>query len=45
MLLRTDKKVYEIALEVGYGELDWFYKRFKSYAGISAGEYRAQYGI
>ncbi len=44
LLVRTDKKVYEIATDVGYGELDWFYKRFKSYAGISAGEYRSQYG-
>ncbi|QHW33315.1 response regulator [Paenibacillus rhizovicinus] len=43
LLLRTDKKVYEIALAVGYGELDWFYKRFKSYAGISAGEFRGKY--
>jgi two-component system response regulator YesN len=43
LLVRTDKKVYEIALAVGYGELDWFYKRFKTYVGISAGEYRSQY--
>lgn len=43
MLLRTDMKVYEIALAVGYGELDWFYKRFKSYVGISAGEFRGQF--
>jgi len=41
LLLHTDKKVYEIAQEVGYGELDWFYKRFKAFAGISAGEFRA----
>ncbi|MDF2834999.1 MAG: response regulator [Paenibacillus sp.] len=41
LLLRTDKKVYEIAGEVGYKQLDWFYKRFKAYTGISAGEYRA----
>ncbi|MBM7563435.1 response regulator [Paenibacillus sacheonensis] len=43
-LLRfTDKKVYEIAQEVGFGELDWFYKRFKLYTGLSAGEYRSAY--
>ncbi|SFT16352.1 response regulator [Paenibacillus sp. BC26] len=40
LLRQSDKKVYEIAEAVGYGELDWFYKRFKSYAGMSAGEYR-----
>ncbi|OCT12365.1 hypothetical protein A8709_31550 [Paenibacillus pectinilyticus] len=41
LLLFTDKKVYEIAQEVGFGELDWFYKRFKTYTGVSAGEFRA----
>jgi two-component system response regulator YesN len=41
LLLFTDKKVYEIAQEVGFGELDWFYKRFKNYTGVSAGEFRA----
>ncbi|WP_219836902.1 response regulator transcription factor [Paenibacillus sp. R14(2021)] len=40
LLLQTDKKVYEIAHEVGFGELDWFYKRFKTYAGVSAGDFR-----
>lgn len=41
LLLHSDKKVYEIAYEVGYKQLDWFYKKFKAYTGISAGEYRA----
>ncbi|MDR6549297.1 response regulator [Paenibacillus qinlingensis] len=41
LLRLTDKKVYEIAQEVGFGELDWFYKRFKNYTGVSAGEFRA----
>ncbi|HZG58665.1 response regulator transcription factor [Paenibacillus sp.] len=40
LLLQTDMKVYEIAQKVGYRELDWFYKRFKTYTGYSAGEYR-----
>lgn len=44
LLLGSNKKVYEIAQEVGYGELDWFYKRFKAYVGISAGEYRGKSG-
>ncbi|MFD0714323.1 response regulator [Paenibacillus sp. GCM10027626] len=41
LLRSTDKKVYEIALEVGYRELDWFYKKFKEYSGVSPSEYRA----
>lgn len=41
LLLHSDKKVYEIAYDVGYKQLDWFYKKFKAYTGISAGEYRA----
>jgi len=44
LLLHTDKKVYEVAQEVGYAELDWFYKRFKAYTGVSAGEFRSQSG-
>lgn len=44
MLRETDLKVYEIASSVGYTELDWFYKRFKAFTGVSAGEYRAGAG-
>ncbi|MBU5348297.1 response regulator transcription factor [Paenibacillus lautus] len=40
LLEQTDLKVYEIANEVGYTEIDWFYKRFKFYTGVSANEYR-----
>lgn len=40
LLLHTDMKVYEIALAVGFGELDWFYKRFKAYTGVSASEFK-----
>ncbi|MEK0313276.1 helix-turn-helix transcriptional regulator [Cohnella sp. 56] len=42
LLEQTDMKIYEIASEVGYTETDWFYKKFKEYAGISANEYRKQ---
>lgn len=42
LVLHTDKKVYEIALEVGFRQLDAFYKRFKEYTGKSAGELRAE---
>jgi two-component system response regulator YesN len=40
LLLQTNKKVYEIAAEVGYRELDWFYKKFKDFEGKSPGEFR-----
>jgi two-component system response regulator YesN len=40
LLENTDMKIYEIANEVGYIELDWFYKKFKEHTGVSANEYR-----
>jgi len=43
LLKYSDKKVYEIAFEVGYKEIDWFYKKFKEFTGISASEFRKQY--
>ncbi|GAA4070500.1 DNA-binding response regulator [Amphibacillus indicireducens] len=40
-LLRfTDMKIYQIAYQVGYTDLDWFYKKFKSHTGVSASVYR-----
>lgn len=42
LVLHTDKKIYEIALEVGFRQLDAFYKRFKEYTGKSASELRAE---
>ncbi|MGO4109771.1 response regulator transcription factor [Paenibacillus sp. YAF4_2] len=42
LLERTDMRIYEIANEVGYTEIDWFYKKFKEYTGTSANEYRKQ---
>lgn len=42
LLERTDMRIYEIANEVGYTEIDWFYKKFKEYTGASANEYRKQ---
>lgn len=41
LLAYTDKKVYEIAEEVGFKEIDWFYKKFKLHTGRSANEFRA----
>lgn len=40
LLKKTDLKIYEIANEIGYSEIDWFYKKFKAYTGTSANEYR-----
>ncbi|WP_028610042.1 response regulator transcription factor [Paenibacillus harenae] len=45
LLQHTDMKVYEIANVVGYSEMDWFYKKFKSYTGVSANEYRKMISI
>ncbi|MDQ8738998.1 response regulator [Paenibacillus sp. LHD-38] len=41
LLTNTDRKVYTIAYDVGYRQLDWFYKKFKAYTGFSASEYRS----
>jgi YesN/AraC family two-component response regulator len=45
LLRHTDMKVYEIANEVGYSDLDWFYKKFKAYTGVSANQYRKMVSI
>ncbi|MGG1637516.1 helix-turn-helix domain-containing protein [Paenibacillus sp. FSL K6-3182] len=45
LLENTDMKVYEIANEIGYSEMDWFYKKFKAYTGVSANEYRKMFSI
>lgn len=42
LLLTTDMRIYEIALEVGYKDIDWFYKKFKAYTGSSPNAYRRQ---
>ncbi|MCD9023140.1 response regulator transcription factor [Cohnella silvisoli] len=42
LLMFTDKKVYEISQEVGFKEIDWFYKKFKQYTGKSANEFRTE---
>jgi len=44
LLRSTELKAYEVAAEVGYRELDWFYKKFKEYAGVSTSEYRTSKG-
>lgn len=40
-LLEQDRlKVYEIAEQVGYSNVDYFHKKFKKYTGTSPAEYR-----
>jgi len=45
LLKKTDLKIYEIANEIGYTEIDWFYKKFKEYTGLSANEYRKRFEL
>ena len=40
LLAERSLKVYEICERVGYRNLNYFYKKFKSYAGTSPSEYR-----
>lgn len=44
LLVHTNMKIYEIADMVGYNDMDWFYKKFKSYAGVSANMFRKMHG-
>ncbi len=40
LLLENKLKVYEIAEQVGYKNVDYFHKKFKKYVGISPAEFR-----
>lgn len=40
LLLQKNLKVYEIAEQVGYKNVDYFHKKFKKYVGISPAEFR-----
>ncbi|MGN1179834.1 MAG: response regulator [Suilimivivens sp.] len=40
LLEENHLKVYEIAEQVGYNNVDYFHKKFKKYVGISPAEYR-----
>lgn len=40
LLLENRLKVYEIAEQVGYKNVDYFHKKFKKYVGMSPAEYR-----
>lgn len=42
LLLQNKLKVYEIAEQVGYKNVDYFHKKFKKYVGESPAEFRKQ---
>ena len=42
LLLRTDKKIYQIAEMVGYRDLDYFVNRFISVKGCTPAKFRKQ---
>lgn len=44
LLRGTDKKIYEIAQEVGYSDSKYFQRVFKEEIGVSPGEYRQMNG-
>lgn len=42
LLLENNLKVYEIAEQVGYKNVDYFHKKFKKYVGVSPAEFRKE---
>lgn len=45
LLLENRLKVYEIAEQVGYKNVDYFHKKFKKYVGESPAEFRKKMGV
>lgn len=45
LLLENKLKVYEIAEQAGYKNVDYFHKKFKKYVGESPAEFRKGHGI
>lgn len=45
LLLENKLKVYEIAEQIGYKNVDYFHKKFKKYVGESPAEFRKSLGI
>lgn len=45
LLLENKLKVYEIAEQAGYKNVDYFHKKFKKYVGISPVEFRKKNGL
>ena len=42
LLEDDDLKIYEIAARIGYSDVDYFSKKFRSQEGISPADYRRQ---
>lgn len=40
LLLDDDIHIYEISEQVGYTNVDYFYRKFKKYTGLTPGDYR-----
>lgn len=45
LLIENRMKVYEVAEQVGYNNVDYFHKKFKKYVGMSPAEYRKASGV
>ncbi|MCM1415302.1 MAG: response regulator transcription factor [bacterium] len=45
LLLENNLKVYEIAEQVGYRNVDYFHKKFRKYVGMSPAEFRKGHGL
>jgi two-component system, response regulator YesN len=45
LLLQNNLKVYEVAEQVGYKNVDYFHKKFKKHVGESPAEFRKGYNI
>lgn len=45
LLHTTHMKIYEVSEAVGYRDIDWFYKKFRAYTGVSAMEYKESTGL
>lgn len=43
ILLRSDMNISEISSKIGYNSVGYFVKKFKSFYGITPGEYRKKY--
>lgn len=43
LLIDSNLLIYEISAEVGYGNLDYFYRKFKDYTGMTPSDYRKEH--
>lgn len=43
LLEETDIKVYQVSKQIGYGNIDYFYAKFKKYVGVTPKKYKAMH--